>query len=65
MTGLQRKQGMVEVRGILRKPSLKLKTVANNTILLNYTVSSENISASIKIKTENGFHLKQNVCKFR
>ena len=25
----------------------------------------ENISESIKIKTENGFHLKVNVCKFR
>ena len=56
---------MVEVRGILRKPSLKLKTVAGNAILLNYAVSSENISESIKIKTENSFHPKRNVCKFR
>jgi hypothetical protein len=32
--------------------------------LLNIVVSSENISESIKIKTENGFHLKRNVCKF-
>jgi hypothetical protein len=33
--------------------------------LLNCAVSSEDISESIKIKTENGFHLKVNVCKFR
>jgi len=50
---------------ILRNSSLKLKTVAGNAILLNYAVSSENISESIKIKTENGFNLKVNVCKFR
>ena len=43
---------------ILRNSSLKLKTVADNAILLNYAVSSENISESIKIKTENGFYLK-------
>ena len=39
--------------------------VVDNTILLNIVVSSENISESIKVKTENGFHLKANVCKFR
>ena len=39
--------------------------VVDNAILQNYVVSSENISESIKIKTENGFHLKVNVCKFR
>jgi len=50
---------------ILRNSSRKLKTVVDNAILLNYAVSSENISESIKIKTENGFHLKVNVCKFR
>ena len=52
---------MVEVRGILRKSSLKLKTVANNTILLNRFTSSENISKRIKFKTENLFYLKVNV----
>ena len=46
---------------ILRNSSLKLKTVADNAILLNYAVSSENISESIKIKTENLFYLKVNV----
>ena len=50
---------------ILRNISLKLKMVVDNAILLNCAVSSENISESIKIKTENGFHLKVNVCKFR
>jgi len=50
---------------ILQNSSLKLKMVADNAILRNYAVSSENISESIKIKTENGFHLKVNVCKFR
>ena len=50
---------------ILRNSSLKLKMVVDNAILQNYAVSSENISESIKIKTENGFHLKINVCKFR
>ena len=45
---------------ILRNSSLKLKTVADNAILLNYAVSSENISESIKIKTENGVYLKAN-----
>ena len=44
--------------------SRKLKTVVDNAILLNYAVSSENISERIKIKTENSFHLKVNVCKF-
>ena len=55
---------MVEGVLILRNSSLKLKTVVDNAILLNYAVSSENISESIKIKTENGFYLKVNVCKF-
>ena len=50
---------------ILRNSSLKLKTVVDNAILLNYAVSSENISESIKIKREFGFYLKVNVCKFR
>ena len=65
MTGLQRKQSLVEVVLILQNSSLKLKTVADNAILLNYAVSSENISESIKIKREFGFYLKRNVCKFR
>ena len=46
---------------IPQNKSRKLKTVADKAILLNYAVSSENISESIKIKTENGFHLKRNV----
>ena len=50
---------------ILRNISLKLKTVVDNAILQNYAVSSVNISERIKIQTENGFHLKRNVCKFR
>ena len=50
---------------ILQNSSLKLKTVVDNAILLNYAVSSENISERIKIQTENGFYLKVNVCKFR
>ena len=50
---------------ILQNSSLKLKTAAGNAILLNYAVSSENISESIKIKTENSFHLKVNVGIFR
>ena len=56
---------MVEGVLILRNSSLKLKTVADNAILQNYAVSSENISEHIKIKTENSFHLKVIVCKFR
>ena len=56
---------MVEGILILWNSSLKLKTVADNAILLNYAVSSENISESTKIKIENGFHLKVIVCKFR
>ena len=56
---------MVEGVLILRNSSFKLKMVADNAILRNYAISSENISESIKIKTENGFHLKVNVCKFR
>ena len=55
---------MVEGVLILRNKSLKFKQVADNAILLNYTVSSKNISESIKVKTENGFHLKRNVCEF-
>ena len=50
---------------ILQNSFLKLKTVVDNAILRNYAVSSENISELIKIQTENGFHLKRNVCKFR
>ena len=46
---------------ILRNKSLKLKQVADNAILLNYVVSLKNISKRIKIKTENGSHLKVNV----
>ena len=47
---------------ILRNSSRKLKMVADNAILLNYAVSSENISENIKIKTENSIHLKRNFC---
>ena len=50
---------------ILRNSSLKPKMVVDNANLLNYAVSSENISERIKIQTENGFYLKRNVCKFR
>ena len=56
---------MLEGVLILRNISLKLKTVVSNAILLNYAVSSENISERIKIKTENGFYLKRNVGIFR
>ena len=56
---------MVEVVLILRNSSLKLKTVVDNANLPNYAVSSENISESIKIKREFGFHLKVNVGIFR
>ncbi len=56
---------MLEGVLILRDSSLTYKTVAGNAILLNYAVSSENISENIKIKTENGFYLKVNVCKLR
>ena len=56
---------MVEDVLILRNSSLKLKTVVDNAILLNYAVSSENISESIKIKREFGFYLKVNVGIFR
>ena len=52
---------ILEVVLILRNTSLKLKTVVDNASLLNYAVSSENISERMKIKIENGFHLKQNV----
>jgi len=50
---------------ILWNSSLKFKQVADNAILLNRCISPENISESIKVKTENSFHLKRNVCKFR
>ena len=56
---------MVEGILILRNTSLKLKMVVDNASLLNHAVSSENISESIKIKTENGFYLKVNVGFFR
>lgn len=65
MTLENREKRMVEVVLILRNSFLKLKMVADNANLRNYAVSSKNISESIKIKTENGFHLKVNVCKFR
>ena len=66
--GLQYRQSAFDfLEGVLflRNSSLKLKTVVDNAILLNYAVSSENISESIKSKTENGFHPKANVCIFR
>ena len=47
---------------IPRNSSLKFNTVAGNAILLNCAVSSENISESINIKREFGFHLKRNFC---
>ena len=50
---------------IPQNKSRKLKTVADNAILRNIDISSENISESIKIKTENGFHLNVNVGFFR
>ena len=50
---------------ILRSISLKYETVADNAILPNISYSSENISKRVEIQTENGFHLKRNVCKFR
>ena len=56
---------LVEGVLILRNSSLKLKTIVDNAILQNHAVSSENISNCIKIQTENDFHLKRNVCKFR
>ena len=46
---------------ILQNSARKLKAVADNAILLNISYSSENISDSIKIKTENGFYPKLNV----
>ena len=49
---------------ILRNSSLKQKTVADNAILLNYAISSANIFEGTQ-KTENGFYLNVNVCKFR
>ena len=42
---------------ILRNSSLKLKTVVDNAILLNYAVSSENISERIKIKLCSQYRL--------
>ncbi len=56
---------MVESILILRNESLKLKTVADNSILRNYAVPSGNISERIKIKREFGFYLKVNVGIFR
>ena len=44
---------ILEVVLILRNSSLKLKTVTDNANLLNYAVSSGNISERIKIQTEN------------
>ena len=49
---------------ILRSKSLKYKTVVDNAVLQKCCISSENISKRIKTKTENGFHLKRNVCIF-
>ena len=46
---------------ILQNSARKLKAVADNAILLNISYSSENISDSIKIQTENGFYPKLNV----
>ena len=45
--------------------SAKSLQLADNAILMNIAVSSENIYNSIKIKTENGFYLKVNVGIFR
>ena len=56
---------LVEGVLILLNSSFKLKMVVDNAILQNYAVSPENISERIKIKTENSFHLKVIVCKFR
>ena len=42
-----------------------LKSVALIVKELEPSTSSENISERIKIQTENDFHLKRNVCKFR
>lgn len=49
---------LVEGVLILRNSSLKLKTVVNNAILLNYAVSPENISKRIKIKQRPAFTSK-------
>jgi len=38
------------------------RKVAGNAIGQNLAVFSENMAASIKIKTENGFNCKRNVC---
>ena len=46
---------MVENILILRNKSLKLKTVADNSILRNYAVPSGNISERIKIKQRMAF----------
>jgi len=46
---------------ILRNSSLKLKMVADNAILLNCAVSSENISESIKNENREQFS-PQNKC---
>ena len=50
---------------ILQNKSRKLKSVADNAILLNYAASSEYISKTHKAKSREIFHLKVNVCKFR
>ena len=57
-TGVENGRIYLEGVFILLNSFFKLKTVADNAILLNYAVSSENISERIKIKTENGFYLK-------
>ena len=49
---------MMEGVLILRNSSLKLKTVVDNAILLNYAVSPENISKRIKIKQRPAFTSK-------
>ena len=56
---------MVEVVLILRNSSLKLKTVVDNAILLNYAVSSENISDESKGMNRDDFEQKVNVGIFR
>ena len=61
---VERLSQFVEGVLILRSKSLKYKIVVDNTILLKYCISSENISTRIKTKTENDFHFKQNVCVF-
>ena len=50
---------------ILRNSSLKLKTVVDNVILLNYAVSSENISDESKGMNRDDLEQKVNVGIFR